>query len=68
MKVAYTINGKSWDTVDNGKVFKCETVNCTKKEYITFQQPVIARALRIYPQTYHGYMSLRLEAVYVDLS
>lgn len=49
VKFAYTVNGKGWDGVDGGKVFQCDDTNMTNKEFILFEKPVYARAIRIYP-------------------
>ena len=66
IKVAYSMNGKTWDYVENGKVFPANSDTTTKVK-ITFSEPVYARAIRIYPQTWTGLMSMRFDAIYVDI-
>ena len=66
IKISYTLNGKTWLNVDDGKIFEANT-DRSQKVRINFKEPVYARALRIYPQSWNGYMSLRFDANYIDL-
>lgn len=66
VKISYTLNGKTWLNVDDGKIFEANT-DRNQKVRINFKEPVYARALRIYPQSWNNHMSLRFDAIYVDL-
>ena len=48
IKVAYTLNGHEWKLVEDGRVFSA-AFNQNSKKRITFDNPVFARALRIFP-------------------
>ena len=47
--------------VDSGKIFEANTNWTLKKEMkiIPFEQPVLAKYVTIYPQTYYGHPSMR---------
>ena len=65
IQISYTSNGQEWNMVDEGKIFKaCNDRN--SKMRIMFGQPVIARTIRIYPQSWHNAISLRFDALYID--
>ena len=66
IKVAYSLNGVSWDYVEDGKVFPANSDRYTKV-HINFAEPIYARAIRIYPQTYKTHIALRFDAIYIDL-
>ena len=59
------LNGKIWMNVENGKVFEAN-IDTNSKVRIDFNQPVYARALRIYPQSWNTHMSMRFDAIYLD--
>ena len=63
-KVAYTLNGHEWQLADNGKIYQ-GSFNRSSKRRITFDNPILARAVRIFPQTWHGFPCLRFDAIYV---
>jgi len=57
------MNGSVWNLVDNGAM--CDACsNRYEKIVLKFQNPVTARALRIYPLAWHMHCSLRFDAVY----
>ena len=66
LAVCYTKNGKSWKNVDGGKVYQASK-DQELAVTIDFEEPVLARSLRIYPQTWHGAIAMRFDAVYVEL-
>jgi hypothetical protein len=66
-KVAVTVNGKLWDNLAGGEVFQGSN-DRNSKVLIKFKEPVYARVLRIYPQTWQGHMSMRFDAIYLDLN
>ena len=65
-KVSTTVSGNIWENVDEGKVFPGNN-DRNQKVRVRFAQPVYARTVRIYPQTWVGHMSMRFDAVYLDL-
>ena len=65
--MAYTLNGKTWEYVDDGKVFPANTDRNTKVR-VQFDEPVYARTIRIYPQTWQKHITLRFDVIHVDLS
>ena len=66
IKMAYTVNGKEWESLQNGHIFEANSDRNTKMR-ITFSHPIYARALRIYPQTWNAHLSMRFDAIYLDL-
>ena len=65
IKVAYSMNGKDEVYVDEGRIFPaCRDRNT--KRYIDFNYPIYARFIKIYPQTWNEYISLRFDAIYID--
>ena len=64
-RVEYSINGKYWYNVDEGNIFPANSDRNTKKR-VTFGKPVYARALRIYPNSWHNHPCLRFDAVYIN--
>ena len=67
VKIAYSINGRTWNYVDKGSIFNANSDRNTKAS-ILFETPVYARTIRIYPQSYNNWPTMRFEAVYLDLS
>ena len=65
-KVSVTVAGNIWENVEEGKVFQGNN-DRNQKVRVRFVQPVYARTVRIYPQTWVGHMSMRFDAVYLDL-
>jgi hypothetical protein len=51
-----------WKDVDGGKVYTGNSDRDTKVD-VTFDTPVDARYIRIYPQTWNGHMSLRCDII-----
>jgi hypothetical protein len=66
LTVAYTYNGKLWKNVDKGMLYQANR-DRRSKVVIPFDEVVYARALKIYPQTWHKAMTMRVDAIYVDL-
>ena len=60
-KVKYKDESGSWWDID-GKTFPGNTDRNTKVT-TTFSKPVRARYIRIYPQTIHGHMSMRVDMI-----
>ena len=60
------MNGRDWSYVDNATVYPANSDQNTKVP-IEFKMPVYARAIRIYPMTWKGYINMRFEAVYLDI-
>jgi hypothetical protein len=52
----------TWTEVDSGKVYTGNTDKETQVD-VTFDAPVDARYIRIYPQTWHRHMSMRADIV-----
>ena len=52
----------TWSDVDSGKVYTGNTDMTTQVD-VTFDAPVDARYIRIYPQTWNNHMSLRADIV-----
>jgi len=52
----------TWTDVDSGKVYTGNTDQDTQVD-VTFDAPVDARYIRIYPQTWNSFMSLRADIV-----
>ena len=67
VKISYSLNGKDWKFVENGKVFKANSDRNTHK-LIPFDEPLKARVVRIYPWTWNGHICFRFDAVYFDVS
>ena len=67
LKIAYTINGLTWNYVDNEAVFEANS-DRNSRVLIEFDNPVYARTIRIYPQTWQGCPALSFEAIYLDFS
>ena len=65
LKIAFTINGRSWENIENGRVFEANKDNSSKVR-ISFYRPVHARGIRLYPQTWETYMALRFDAIYLE--
>ena len=66
VKISYTRNGSIWKHINDGKVFAAN-IDQNQQLAIDFDEPVCARALRIYPQTWHNGIAMRFDAVYVEL-
>ena len=66
LKIVSTKNGKSWKYVGDGKIYEAN-IDQNLQVVIDFDEPIFARALRLYPQTWHNNMSLRFDAVYLHL-
>ena len=65
IKVAYSMDGVNETYVDEGRVFPaCR--DRVGKINISFNLPVYARFIKIYPQTWNNHISLRFEAIYID--
>ena len=64
-RLSYTLNGRVWRDVEDGKVFAGNTDSEQKKKH-SFS-PLFARALRIYPQTWKGEPALRFDAIFLDV-
>jgi hypothetical protein len=63
--VQYTVNGRRWFAVDQGRVFNANSDMNTKiRNY--FDKPVTARAIRICPTTWNNHISMRIEAYFQD--
>ena len=60
-KVKYKDESGSWWDVD-GKTFPGNT-NRNSKVTTTFSKPVRTRYIRIYPQTFHGHVSMRVDMI-----
>lgn len=52
----------TWKDVDSGKVYTGNTDRNTQVD-VTFDSPVETRYIRIYPQTWHGHISMRADIV-----
>ncbi len=55
----------TWTDVESGKIYTGNTDNTTQVD-VTFTTPIDARYIRIYPQTWDGHMSLRVDIVAGD--
>ena len=66
-KVMYTVDGRDWQYVEHGRVFPGSSGKSSKVR-VNFRKPVYARTLRIYPQTWHGGICLRFDAIYMDVA
>ena len=65
VKIAYTLNGLNWNYVDDGAIFDANS-DRNSRVLIEFKNPVFAKAIRIYPQTWYGYPALSFDAIYLD--
>ena len=65
-KVSYTLNGKYWLNVENGRVFDGNH-DQNQKIRVTFEDPVYARVIRIHPITWKNGIGLRFDAIYIDM-
>jgi hypothetical protein len=65
IKVKSKLND-SWSDVDGGKTYGANYDKNSKVD-IVFEEPVYARVLTIYPQTWYDHISLRFEAVYSNI-
>lgn len=61
-KVKYKGNSGTWKDVEKGKIFTGNTDQNTKVD-VNFANPIVARYIRIYPQTYESHMSLRADII-----
>jgi hypothetical protein len=61
-KVKYKGKGGTWKDVESGKVFTGNTDQETKVDVI-FKNPIDARYIRIYPETFDTHMSLRADII-----
>ena len=66
LKISYTRNGKAWKNLCEGKIFQGNS-DQDQQVTIDFGEPILARALRVHPQTWHNAISMRFDAVYVEL-
>lgn len=64
-RILYSPNGLSWFYADNGKVFKAN-INNTQVVTNTFDEPFLAKVVRLEPVTWKNHISLRMEAYYTD--
>lgn len=62
MKIGYSLNGKKWDDVAQGKNIPACNDHTLKIAY-TFETPIRARVVRIYPQTWHGGIAMRFNLI-----
>ena len=67
VQIAFSVDGKLWDYVNDGEVFAANSDQTTKMK-ISLGVPVYARVIRVYPVTWHTWISMRFEAVYVDVN
>jgi hypothetical protein len=58
IKIKSSLNGIIWQDVDGGKTYPAN-YNRNEKVNITFDEPVYARVIRIFPQAWDNFMSLR---------
>ena len=65
-KIGYTLNGCIWENVEEGKAFDGNNDRNSKVK-IRFKDPIYSRVLRIYPQTWNKFLSLRFDAIYIDI-
>jgi hypothetical protein len=63
--VKHTTNGRDWTEADNGRIFEGNTDSNTVVEN-KFDQPFMARAIRIYPTSWQTVIAMRVEAVYIQ--
>jgi hypothetical protein len=63
--VQHTMNGRDWVEADNGRIFDGNTDSNTVVEN-RFNQPFMARAIRICPTAWRSYIAMRVEAVYIQ--
>ena len=61
-KVKYRGQSGVWKDVEKGKIFTGNTDQDTQVD-VNFKNPVNARYIRIYPETYESHMSLRADIV-----
>ena len=67
LKISYSVDGRFWDYVEDGKNFIANTDRNTHVRII-FKEPVFARAIRINPISWQEYPSLRFEVIKYDMS
>ena len=66
VRIAYTLNGLNWKYVDDGAIFNANS-DRNSRVLIEFRNPVFAKTIRIYPQTWNGdYPALSFDAIYLD--
>ena len=64
-KVGYIVSGRDWTFLNDGQIFDGAVDRSTKRR-IDFEKPIYARALRIFPITWHTCVCLRFDAIYVN--
>ena len=58
VQIAFSLDGKLWDYVNDGEVFAANSDQTTKMT-ISLGVPVYARAIRVYPVTWHRANNMR---------
>ena len=66
IKVAYTVNGRHWEYVDNGAIYQTNS-DGNSKVAVNFKTPVYARGIRIYPISWSNHIAMRFEVKYFDI-
>lgn len=66
VKISYSLNGKQWYFLEEDKVYPA---NCDRHQKVSIKlsYPVYGRMIRIHPVSWHNRISLRFEAIYIDL-
>jgi hypothetical protein len=64
-RILYSPDGLTWFYADNGRVF-IGNVNHSQVVTNTFDEPFLAKIVRLEPVTWYGHISLRMEIYYTD--
>ena len=64
-KVLYSLNGDTWKYAEEGKIYEGNFDHSTKIQN-DFAEPIEAKAIRIYPVSWHEHISLRFDAIYLE--
>jgi hypothetical protein len=62
-RVSYTMNGRDWTFVDEGRLFNGNYDRNTKVRN-DFDRPVLARAIRILPTKWFGALRMRFDVIF----
>jgi von Willebrand factor len=62
-QVSYTMNGRDWTFVDEGRLFNGNYDRNTKVRN-DFDRPVLARAIRILPTKWFGALRMRFDVIF----
>ena len=64
-QVSYSMNGKTWKKVENGRTFTANN-NRNQKVRVDFSEALYARVVRIHPISWQSFPCMRFDVTFVD--